>query len=162
MFKENDVVVYENYAICKIERIGTVDFMPKQKDYYKLQVINSAGNIIYVNVEKEPLMRYTISSEEALSYLQNMKDTEGIFQTNNKIREKEFAAILKTGDLADCLKVFKGILQEKARRERDGKHLNAADEKSMNQIDKRICGEFAIALSVPVEEVRKAFAEASL
>jgi CarD family transcriptional regulator len=155
MFKIDDVVFYENAGLCKVEGIGTPDFVRSSDEYYKLQTLDNIGNTIYVKVKNEQTMRYTISKSEAMEYMQSMHDIEGIYHENSKARDREFLTILRSGDWMDCLSVYKGIQQMKEKRATEGKQLNTSDERNLARADRIICGEFSIALETTVQDIRE-------
>lgn len=155
MFKINDVIVYENGGVCQIRDIGVPDFIKTGQVYYKLQPINTTGNIIYVKLENKHMLRYTISKKQAEQYVGSLPELEGLYNKNNKFREKEYAEILKTGDYKQYLEIYKGIEQEKSKRSLIGKSLNTTDDRNLKKIVKLICTEFSIAMEISEEEVRQ-------
>ncbi|MDO4556307.1 MAG: CarD family transcriptional regulator [Lachnospiraceae bacterium] len=154
MFKENDTVVYKNAGLCRVETIGVPEFITTDEIYYKLQTLTGAGNIIYVKEGHEDMIRPIISKEETEDYLDKMKDLEGLYDDNNKAREREFSGILGSGNLMDVLRMYKGLFQARIKRQQAGKHLNASDEQDFVKADRMLCGEFSVALGTSTDNIR--------
>ena len=160
MFKVNDVIVYGNTGVCEIQEIGVPDFVTNNQSYYKLKPLNTVGNMIYVSLNNKHMLRYTVSRMQAEQYVGCLKEIQGIYNTNNKVREREYSEIIKQGDYNQYLGLFKGVEQEKLRRSQTGKSINAMDDKSLKRVEKLICSEFAVAMDMSEEEVLQKMVEA--
>lgn len=154
MFSIGDVVVYKNLGVCRVESIETPGFITTGDIYYKLQPVGTMGNVVYVKKENEEQLRYTITKEQVQEYIDRFTSLEGIYNPESRSREREFIAILKEKNWIDCLKMYKGIYEVKIKRGKEGKGLNANDERSFNKVDKIICGEFSTAMGVSVQDIR--------
>lgn len=152
MFKVDDVIVYKNGGVCRVEAIGTPDFLDDGQDYYKLQSLVDAGSTVYVRVAPEPEMRAIISTETANQYLDGSIVVEECFDTDNKRRSKEYTDILSSCDCSRWMGMFKGILKEKNRKRQDGKTLNESDDKFLKRVSELVVSEFSSALSISKEE----------
>lgn len=159
MFKINDVIVYENGGVCRVEDIGIPEFIEGNQRYYKLQSLNNDGNTIYVKTENQVKMRYIITNEEAVQYLENADDITSQYNEDSKQRDKEYAKVLKSGDFVQWISMLKGILTQKNRCLSNGKKLNSRDDMNLKKIDELAVLELSIALGVSKEEVRKKFSE---
>lgn len=155
MFQINDVIVYENGGVCRIEDIGTPDFINSGQEYYKLQSLEDRGGTIYLKVERGGMLRSVISQEEAIQRLEGISGLEGCYDVDNKNREKEYAQVLKSSDCGRWLGMVKGIEEERARRQKMGKKLNASDDKNLQRAVSLLTSEFSVVLGIPRDEVKQ-------
>ena len=66
VFEINDLVVYENGGVCRVEEIASPDFVKNNELYYTLQPLFDKAGTIYVKVENDRhVLRHIISKDEA-------------------------------------------------------------------------------------------------
>ena len=157
MYQINDVVVYKSNGVCKIEDIGIPDFVSSEETYYQIRPFYEQGGKIYVKISNgDTVLRPTITKEEAIQDLYNLKNEEGIYHSNDKVREREYTAIIQSCNFWKCLLMMKGILLESDRREAAGKHLNMTDERCLQRVKKLLNAEYSIACNVSLEHAKEA------
>lgn len=161
MYRIDDIVVYKTNGVCKIEEIGIPEFVSNEEVYYQIRPFYEHGGKIYVKISNgDTVLRPTISKEEAQHDLSNIKDEEGIYQSNDKVREREYSEIVKSCDFWRCLLVMKGIIGEAGRREEKGKRLNMTDERCLQRVEKFLNAEYSVACEVSLEEAQVALENA--
>lgn len=151
MFQINEIVVYENSDLYKIGKIGPLDFAPSDREYYTLQSLDNQKNKIYVTTNNEGKIRPIISQATAESCLAQLPELDGHYNPNTKERDREYMDILKNGNCIRRLEMFKGILEEKARRSANGKQLCVSDDRYLQKVSRMIDYEFSIALNLPMQ-----------
>lgn len=160
MYQINEIVVYENGDLYQIKDIGTPDFITSDRKYYTLESLENSKNVVYVTLTQEAKLRPVISRETAKSCLAKLPDLEGQYNPNAKLRDKEYLDVLKNGCCLTRLKMFKGILQEKDRRVKNGKHLCVSDDRYLQKVGKLIDYEFSVALDMPITELHEKITDA--
>lgn len=149
MFQVDDYVVYGSHGVCKVTDIGPIEISMADKDkvYYTLQPIYKKDSVIYAPIENGRIvMRYVISKEEAEQLLQDIPSIESMWITNDRDREGQYKAALKTCDCRELVKIIKTITQRKEARIQCGKKVTAVDERYFKQVADQLDGELAFAL----------------
>jgi CarD family transcriptional regulator len=155
MYKVNDVIVYGNNEVCRIENIAIPDFIETNDEYYYLKPLNNPTSIIYVKANTQKPMRSILSKEKAEGLLKELSSTEAVYDKNNKIREKEFHDIIRSCDCEQLLRMLKGISLKKEQKESTGKRLSLDDEKYYNKVESCLSIEFSQIFHISVEQAKK-------
>jgi len=152
MYQINDVVVYENGGVCKIKDIVVPDFLKTNEQYYKMQPLGDENGIIYVKTSNDKLvLRPVITREQAEAILLELPNMEALFDENDKIRDKEYRDVIKSCECGPCFQMLKGITKERNRRMKDGKKLNASDDRNLQKVEKLLSAEFSVVFNISVE-----------
>ncbi|MGB8454238.1 MAG: CarD family transcriptional regulator [Anaerocolumna sp.] len=155
MYQINDMVVYKNGGVCKIEDIGIPYFVETKEQYYKMIPLCDENGKLYVKMSNDKLMfRSLISTSEAESYLEQLSDMDGLYNINDKAREKEYRDVLRSCECMQCLCMLKGILREHNKKIKTGKNLNMMDEKNLQQVEKLLNTEFAVVFNISTEQAK--------
>lgn len=154
MYQINDIIVYKNSGLYQISDIGIPDFVTTGRSYYTMQSLYEESGTVYVNLDHEYKMRPILSKKAAEECLALIPDIEGRYDTNIKTREKEYAEILNTGDYTKWLELLKGILLEKCKRNRVGKHLCVKDDNYLQKVEKLLTHELSLAMDIPLSELK--------
>ena len=157
MYKIADIVVYENCYICIVKDITKLDFANTDEKYYKLESMDDNRNTYYVKLKNEQSLRYTITKDEATNYIHQIKNVDIIYNDNSKLRDKEFSEVFKKGEWISYLRMYKGLMLNRKKKNFEGKQLNTNDNRNLNKIDKIICDECSIALKMSQDDVRQLF-----
>ena len=155
MYQINDIVFHENGGVCRINNIGTPDFVTTGQLYYTLESLENATTKIYVSIAHEGDIRYLITKENAVHCLSNIAEVESQYNENIKNRDREYIDILKSSNCQRWLGMLKGILHEKNIRNTAGKHLSLKDSRYLEQVEKLIIQEFSIALDVTADDLKE-------
>lgn len=150
MYNVNDIVVYKNGGVCRVEEIGTPAFMNTGEDYYKLRSLVYEGSIVYVKVG--PSMRRIISAEQAGGFLKGQYKIKSCYHKDYKVREREFREMVNSCELENWLEMLKGICSERTRRSTEGKHLKESDKRFLSRVEGLVGSEFSAALGISKDE----------
>lgn len=156
MYQVNDVVVYGNNEVCKVENIDIPDFIETTEKYYYLKPLSNPTSLLYVkttNTQKP--MRSILSKENAEELLSEIPSIEALYNKNDKIREKEFRDIIRSCDCKQLLQMLKGLFLEKKQRESTGKKLSLNDEQNYHKVESCLANEFSEIFHISVEQAKK-------
>jgi CarD family transcriptional regulator len=155
MFKVNDYVVYGSMGINKIvDILKDKNISDNETEYYVLQPAFNNNMTIKTPVNNpKVLMREIITKDDALSLIESMSETETVWINNNRERNENFKAALKTGESEEWAKLIKTLYQEKQEKSEHGKYLAMGDADVMKTAEKNLNEEFAIAFNISPEEV---------
>lgn len=153
MYKVNDVVVYGCSKVCFIKKIGTPDFMSKPQNYYWLQPVGDTTTMLYVKTEHEDKMRSILTKGQADELMRELPEMEEMYDSSNKVRDREYIQVMKSRDCGEWLKMWKGITVEKMRKEQDGKSLNASDESNLKRVQDCISSEFSAVFQTTKDKI---------
>lgn len=156
MYQINDVIVYGNSEVCKIESIGTPSFIDTDDIYYYLKPLTNPTSTLYVktNNTNRP-MRSILSKENAKQLMNELPSLTGLYNKNDKLREKEFKDIIKSCDCKKLLQMLKGILLEKKEKEENGKKLSLNDEQTFHRVETCLAIEFSAIFEQPIEQMKE-------
>ena len=155
MYQINDIVFHENGGVCRINNIGTPDFVTTGQLYYTLECLENPTTQVYVAFTHESDIRYIITKENAIQCLSGVRELQGQYNEDNKNRDREYAEVLKSGNFQKWFCMLKGILHEKYVRNAAGKQLNLKDSRYLEQVEKLIIQEFSIALDISAEDFKE-------
>ncbi len=155
MFKVNDYVVYGMTGVCQISAIGKDEY-DKDNDtqYYVLTPVFSSNMTIRVPVNSKKLhMRPVMTKKEVLALIASMPEQETLWTDDDRQRAASFQTALRSGKSEEWIKLIKTLHTEKEYRSSIGKKLTKTDEDLMNNAERQLNQEFAIALGIDPEEV---------
>ena len=156
MFQVNDLIVYGNHGVCKVENVGTlsISMADKQKQYYTLRPVYQHESVIYAPVDNnKTIMRFVLSKEEVEDLIQDIPNIESAWVGNERERETQNRTALQTCDCRELVKIIKTLYNRKKSRIQDGKKVTVVDEKYFRQAEEQLYGELAFALEMPKDEV---------
>ena len=150
MFNNNDYVVHPRAGVCRItdttEMPLQIHGSKKQAVYYILQPLENVSEKIYLPAENaEGLIRNIMSREDALNILENFHSIPEIHIENEKNREQQYKAILKSGKPDELLGIIKQLYTKRINREKNKKPNNTTDEQYFRIMETRMYDELAIA-----------------
>jgi CarD family transcriptional regulator len=92
-------------------------------EYYVLQPAFNNNMTIKTPVNnRKVLMREIITKDDALSLIESMPETETVWINNNRERNENFKAALKTGESEEWAKLIKTLYLEKQEKSEHGKN----------------------------------------
>lgn len=151
MFVAEDYIIYGNHGVCKVETIGTVSLpmVDKNKIYYTLRPVYKNDAVIYAPVENaKAVMRPVLTREEAEMLIQEIPQLESVWITNEKEREFQYKAALRSCDCRELIRIIKTLYGRKMNRLRDGKKVTVVDERYFRQAEEQLYGELAFAMDM--------------
>lgn len=155
MFKVKDYVVYGLTGVCQITDIGKDEYcQDNDTQYYVLTPVFSSNMTIRVPVNsKKVQMRPVMTREEVLALIASMPEQETLWTDDDRQRAASFQTALRSGKSEEWIKLIKTLHTEKESRSTIGKKLTKTDEDLMNNAERQLNQEFAIALGITPEEV---------
>lgn len=151
MFEVDDFIIYGNHGVCKVENIGTVSLpmVDKNKVYYTLRPIYKNEAVVYAPVENpKAVMRPVLSKKEANDLIQEIPQLDSVWIQNEKEREVQYKAALKSCDCRELIRIIKTLYDRKMDRIRDGKKVTVVDERYFRQAEDQLYGELAFAMKM--------------
>jgi len=156
MYKVNDYIVYGLTGVCQISDIGRDEYASSDEtQYYTLNPVYNQNITIKVPVKNEiSSMRPVLTKNAVLSLIATMPDRETLWLDDDRQRNADFKAALKSGKSEEWAKIIKTLYLQKEARAAIGKKLAKPDEEIMRVAEKHLNQEFAIALNIQPDEVR--------
>ena len=157
-FKVGDNIVYAGSGVCQIDAIKDISFFKeKPQKYYVLKpLFVRQSQVVYVPFENQAQVdkiRPVLSKKEAMALIDKLPydNLEWIDDRND--RKDVFADIIVNGSREDILSMIHLIKRHAQKLSGEGKHLNAQDERALNDARIRMNNEFALALDIEPEQV---------
>lgn len=158
MFKINELVVYGNEGVCRIEDIRKIDIanIDNNKLYYILNPIYSPGKVVYAPIDTKVFMRSVISSDAALSLIEQIPTITVEEINNNSLRELNdfYKSLLNSYNCTDLFKLIRTVYTKEKNAIENNKKLGQTDKNYMKIAEELLHGEFAAALGIPKDEVK--------
>ncbi len=151
MFTVNDYIIYGNHGVCRVEKIGTVSLpmVDKDKLYYTLSPVYKNDAVVYAPVENpKSVIRPVITKEEADHLIEEIPGLQSVWIANEKEREAQYKAALKTCDCRELIRIIKTLYVRKMDRLRDGKKVTVVDERYFRQAEDQLYGELAFVMNM--------------
>lgn len=158
----DDIVVYGNRGVFKVMNVGTlsISVADKHKQYYTLCPVYRQETVLYVPVENQKIiMRAVVSREEAEKLVAEIPEIETAWIANEREREAQYKAALKSCDCRELIKIIKTLYQRKKTRMKVGKKATAVDERYFRQAEEQLYEELAYSLGIGKEKVQSYIVE---
>ncbi|MCI9336954.1 MAG: CarD family transcriptional regulator [Lachnospiraceae bacterium] len=150
-------MICSNKGVCVVENITALNIsgVDKEKQYYILKPLYSAGSTVYVPVDsqKEPMMRKVLERTEAERLLGTIPEIPLLAIPNDKMTEQMYKDCVKSNDCGELLKLLKTINLRKQKRIQAGRKVTAVDTKYCHLAEENLYGELAVALDMSREAV---------
>ena len=157
MFQIGDYVICSNKGVCEVENITVLNISgaDKEKEYYILKPLYSAGSTVYVPVDsqKDHTMRKVLERTEAERLIGTIPEIPLLVITNDKMTEQMYKDCMKSNDCQELVKLIKTIHQRKQKRIQACRKITAVDAKYSHLAEENLYGELAVALDLTREEV---------
>lgn len=157
MYQVGQYIVYGFEGVCRVEAIGPVDIKGTRQDvdYYTLTTVYQNGKL-YIPVESGAYSRPVITREQADQLIADMPniDAEVIEINNVRLLTERYQAFLKSNDCREWVKLIRSIRAKCVKAAEKGRRLGQVDERCLKQAEEKLHAELAIALDIPVKEVR--------
>jgi CarD family transcriptional regulator len=163
MYEIGEYVVKSGNGVCRIEDIVHLNMsgVDQNKEYYLLIPIEDRGAKIYVPVDRQREdLRSVISSEEAWNLIHEIPQIESVWIANDKLREKEYKAAIRSGSLIQLVAIIKNMYLRTQKRMEQGKPSTAMDERYFHMAEMVLHSELAFATGRSKEEIPRLIAEA--
>ncbi len=157
MFQIGDYVICSNKGVCEVENITVLNISgaDKEKEYYILKPLYSAGSTVYVPVDsqKDHTMRKVLERTEAERLIGTIPEIPLLVITNDKMTEQMYKDCMKSNECQELVKRIKTMPQRKQTGSQAGRKITAVDAKYFHLAEENLYGELAVALDLTREEV---------
>ncbi|WP_294372564.1 CarD family transcriptional regulator [uncultured Clostridium sp.] len=155
MFKVDDYIIYGGNGVCRVADIGVPEISRSdiEREYYTLEPIYESGRIFAPVDNEKIVMRKVITKEEAENIIENIPSVEVNWIDDMKERENQFKDIIHHYDCSGFVKIIKTLLERKKKCASAGKKMSTSDANYLKKAKEYLCGEFAIALNIPKDNV---------
>ncbi len=152
MFKINEYVVYK-CDVCKISKFKYNNI--NNKDYYVLEPVEDESLTIEVPKKKgNEHFRALISKKDIQNIIKEIPNVT-VIKENNRMIEREYKKLLKTGQHLDLIKIIKTAHLRNKEREDEGKKTTEKDNKYIKLAEKSLYNEFSLVLEMSYDETKK-------
>lgn len=156
MFEKGEYIIYGTSGVCKIEDITTMNMasVPSDKLFYVLSPSSQKGGKIFTPVDNQKtIMRRVLSEKEAKELISEIPEIEELWITNEKMREENYKACMRSGDCRDWIRIIKTLYLRKQQRNAQGKKITATDERYLKMAEDYLYSELEIPLGIPKAEM---------
>lgn len=156
MFEKGEYIIYGTSGVCKIEDITTMNMasVPSDKLFYVLSPSSQKGGKIFTPVDNQKtVMRRVLSKKEAEDLINEIPEIEELWITNEKMREENYKACMRSGDCRDWIRIIKTLYLRKQQRNAQGKKITATDERYLKMAEDYLYSELEIPLGIPKAEM---------
>lgn len=156
MYQIHDTVMHPTSGVCTIEEIKEMRFgFGESKLYYLLKpVYDQQASIIYVPVDTDKVhFRKLLSKEDICDMIHEISFEAPLWVENNAARKEAFSRILAEGDQKKLVQLIAELHLKKIEILKTNHKFHVADERVLQEAEKRIHQEFAYALSLKLDEV---------
>ncbi|MBC8533396.1 CarD family transcriptional regulator [Yeguia hominis] len=149
MFQTEEMVLYGHYGVCKIADIRTELFGREKKCYYVLKPIEDATTTLYCPVELGgKKFRQMLSRETICAMMDDLSECTDAWIAEDHARQEHFQEILRTGDQAQILRMYRMLYTHREHCRRTGRKFHAVDQKLMKEAEGMLCSEFSYVLQL--------------
>lgn len=155
MFAIGEKVVHESDGICTVADIGTLDMahISKERKYYTLIPFYNQGSKLFIPVDAAGSLREAMDEKAVRELLEKVAEIEPIEIQDEKRREQEYKAALRSGDCKRVIQIIKTIYLRQEKRIEDGKKVTEVDERYFRMAEDKLYGEIALAMNMEKSEV---------
>ncbi len=153
MFKQGDTVMYGSHGVCCVADVREETFGPVRQMYYVLQPKKDARSTFYCPVAQEARLRALLTKEDVQRLIREMPHTDTVWEEDDGVRRERFAAVLKSGDHVEVVRLIKTLYHQRHVRAAQGKRLHLADERIMQEAERLLYEEIAYVMEISPDEV---------
>lgn len=158
MYQVNDLIIYGGSDdVYKVEDICSPDIsgIDKSRLYYVLKPLYRDGKT-YTPIDTNVFMRPIITCEAAKQLIDQIPSIEAeVYNGNFKMLEDHYKASIKAHDCQDLIQLIKTVVTKNSIALSQGKKPSQIDDRYMKRAQDMVYGEFAVALNIPKEDVKK-------
>ena len=152
MFQINDIVLYNQTEVCRVEDIRVMPFLDSQRiNYYVLKPIyddSPANSTIYVPVmTDETRLRRAFSADELKQMLAG-DGTDTPWIENATLRRRAFADILSRSHPGELIGLIRVLSDHRSKQLSAGRRFSDTDEKTLIAAEKQLYPLFRYILNV--------------
>ena len=157
-FKIGDNIVYAGSGVCQIDDIKDISFFKeKPQKYYVLKpLFVTRSQYVYVPLDNEAQVsriRPVASKKEAIALIDKLPIDNCNWIEDRNERKATFTDIIVNGTREDIVGLIYLINRHAEKLAKEGKHLNAQDERALTDARNRMNNEIAVALNMEPDVV---------
>ena len=160
MYKVNDLIVYGNEGVCKVEAIEVMNVTAVANDrlYYVLKPLYRNGTV-FTPVDTKVFMRPVISADDAQEIIEQIPsiETDVLYSSANLLSD-HYDKAMERHDCKYLIQVIKTVYLKNQIAATKNKKVSETDRRYMKKAEDMLYGEFAVVLEVPKNDV-KAYVE---
>ncbi len=158
-FAVGDAVVYGGSGVCKIDDITDISFFHERpsKHYILTPLFVNQPSTVYVPFNNEKLvskMKPVITKDEAYELIHRVKTNDFAWIEDRNERKVKFIDCLSNGTHAEIIDMIGVIINRREELLNEGKTLNMQDERILNDAERRMTAELAVALEKEPSEIK--------
>ncbi|MDR1464570.1 MAG: CarD family transcriptional regulator [Oscillospiraceae bacterium] len=156
MIQVGDTVLYGADGVCRVSGIEEKRLDGQARQYFVLIPLQEKNTIHYVPIDNEKAvaqLRPVLSAEEIHCLIRSMPDEEGAWVADDTTRRERDRQALASGDRTALVRMIKSLYRRRQEQKAVGRKLHIADERLLQEAEKRLYEEFAHVLRLSPEEV---------
>ena len=160
-FEKGQRVIYDGRELCRTDELCTKCFDGvHREEYLRLIPENAPASCYYVPADRiEDRVRPLMTREEIYAAIDNSTRERALTDSDKNRRKAILSQTVKSGDSSLIIGMIRELLEEKSRRNAEGKELIACDEKALSAACRQISAEFSAVLGIPENEVSRLIEE---
>lgn len=160
MYEPGEMVLYGNNGVYRVDEIGPIRHIKgydPDKQYYKLSSVHR-GETTYVPVNTGVFMRPVIARQEAEDLLNRVESIPGEVCTGRdpRLLREHYQGVLETHSCEALVGLIQSVNAKGRYAAKAGKRLGKTDQEFKKRAETLLCEELAVALDLPMDEVRAA------
>ncbi|MBR2806980.1 MAG: CarD family transcriptional regulator [Oscillospiraceae bacterium] len=158
MFNIGDLIVYGGEGVCKVDAIGipSSSMADLGKIYYTLSPLYRDGQI-FTPTDTKVFMRPVMSREEVEGVIENIPNVDAmpVAERDPKQTERTYREFISSHRCNDMIAVIKAVHIKRGEGGGTPRKTSQTDERYLRMAEDLLYGEFAVALDIPRDDVRK-------
>lgn len=158
MYENGDLVVYGSTGVCRVEGVVKPYSHGADRDrlFYQLNPLYQEGTIFTPVEGGKVQMRPVMSSDEARNLIAQIPSVqvEPCRERTLQLLAQKYQSALQSGNCLNLLKLAMSVYAKREQAESRKRRLGAVDEKYGRQAERLLFGELAVALDIPMEQVK--------
>lgn len=153
MYSVGDKIIYGEYGVCMVEKIGPLEMSgaPKDKLYYVLVPYTGTGTY-YTPVESGAFMRPVISRDEAEALIDAIPDIEPAICSDSRFNHVDafYRELFMQHTCEALVAIVKGLYIRVRERKSRGSRAELTLKRALGMLH----GELAVALGMDIDDVQ--------
>ncbi|MGN0638859.1 MAG: hypothetical protein ACI4J0_10845 [Huintestinicola sp.] len=160
-FEKGQRVIYDGRELCRIDELCTKCFDGVHSErYFRIIPESTPASCYYVPADRiEDRVRPLMTREEIYAAIDGSMGERMLTDSDKNRRREILSRTVKSGDSSLIIGMVRELLEEKSRRNAEGKELIACDEKALAAACRQIGAEFSAVLGIPESEVGRLIEE---
>ncbi|MDO4952826.1 MAG: CarD family transcriptional regulator [Synergistaceae bacterium] len=155
-FSVGETVLYRRYGVCKISSAEERTFGDSQKLYYTLEPVFAAkATKFYVPADADSLdllIRRIFDKKQLTAAVNCAKDEPLLWINSAKERLVSFEELMKTGSLADMVRLARALREHKLQQKAIGRHFIDCDRRILAAAEKLVSDELVYVFGIDRDE----------